>query len=301
MISVLIPVYNFEVTNLVKSLTNQLQKAKIPFEIICIDDFSDKFNTENAKLEQLSNVTFIKLTKNIGRSCIRNLLVKQANYKWLLFLDADVFIEHNFIKNCLAAINSNLASVYCGGIAYSNQKPNENRILRWKYGKNREEVPSEKRNKRPYHQFSTANFLAHSSVFINCKFDETLVEYGYEDVIFAIDLHLHSVKVMHYSNTVLHLGLETSKKFVEKTEQALLNLSVLKEKYQNLDKYVKLLHYFNLLKKAFGITILAKVFLYFEKTMRKNLLSKNPSLGIFDFYKLGYLCNLELKNESKFG
>lgn len=299
MISVLIPVHNFKVTNLVKSLTKQLENAKIGFEIICIDDFSDKFNTENAELEKLNNVTFIKLTQNIGRSCARNLLVKYANYKWLLFLDADVFISQNFIENCLAVINSNLASVYCGGITYASEKPNDTMILRWKYGKNREEVPFEKRNKRPYHQFSTANFLAHSSVFSNCQFDESLFEYGYEDVIFAIELQQHSVKVMHYFNPVKHLGLETSNKFIEKTKQALNNLLILKAKHKNLPEYIKILHYFNRLQLFLGITILAKMFFYFENNMLNNLLSKNPSLLIFDCYKLGYLCNLELENKTK--
>lgn len=293
MISVLIPVYNFEVTNLVKSLTKQLQKAKVPFEIICIDDFSDKFSIENSELEQLSNVTFIKLTKNIGRSRIRNLLVKKASYNWLLFLDADVSISPNFIENCIIIINSKLANVYCGGITYTNQKPNANKLLRYKYGKDREEVAFKNRNKKPYHQFSGANFLIESGVFSSCQFDESLVEYGYEDVIFAIELKQHSIKVHHYFNTVSHLGLETNIQFIEKTKQALNNLLKIKAKRTNLHNYIKILNYFNQLKKIYGIKIVAHLFLKFEKLMLKNLLGTNPLLLIFDCYKLGYLCNLE--------
>ena len=38
--------------------------------------------------------------------------------------------------------------------------------------------------------------------------------------------------------------------------------------------------------------ILKHGFQQFSKTMEKNLLSENPSLLIYDLYKLGYLCSL---------
>jgi hypothetical protein len=56
------------------------------------------------------------------------------------FLDCDTFPENNnFIANYVNQINSRLA--FFGGLIYSNTKPNNNQLLRWVFGKNRESIP----------------------------------------------------------------------------------------------------------------------------------------------------------------
>jgi len=183
MISVLIPVYNYNVTNLVTSINSQLVYSNIDFEIICIDDASTEYFKENDKLQELKNVTLYKLTTNLGRSKIRNLLVDKSKFEWLLFLDADVFPENNnFINEYLTCIHSNEAKVYCGGIKYKANKPESNKMLRWVYGRNREEVNYNVRLNKPYKYFFGANFLIQKAVFNTCKFNEDIVKYGYEDV-----------------------------------------------------------------------------------------------------------------------
>ena len=67
MISVLIPVYNYNISTLVTEIYKQLVSVNEEFEIICIDDCSSNpfFDSSNIKL--LDKVEFIKLNKNIGR------------------------------------------------------------------------------------------------------------------------------------------------------------------------------------------------------------------------------------------
>ena len=102
MISILIPIYNFAVKELVSKLSRQAQDLNIDFEILCIDDNSkSKYINLNKDLEKINGVIYKINKKNIGRSAIRNLLTKQSKYDYLLFLDCDVKIKDNFIKNIL--------------------------------------------------------------------------------------------------------------------------------------------------------------------------------------------------------
>ena len=107
MLSILIPTYNYNVTRLVKEIHKQLLETKIKFEIICLDDGSKShLNNKNKDINLLSNVNFSELDINIGRSAIRNLLAEKANYKWLLFLDADVIPKSkNFISDYISHIS----------------------------------------------------------------------------------------------------------------------------------------------------------------------------------------------------
>jgi len=59
MISVLIPVYNYKVQPLIEVIHAQLSQIIIDFEIICIDDASNKYLEENEVINQLQNTSFI--------------------------------------------------------------------------------------------------------------------------------------------------------------------------------------------------------------------------------------------------
>jgi glycosyltransferase involved in cell wall biosynthesis len=141
MLSILI-LYNYNAYPLVKKLHSQCLEATIDFEIFCIDDASNEYESNNNQfnLYQIASI----LPKNIGRSSIRNLLASKSKKKWLLFLDCDTE-NNNFIANYVNQINSSAAKAF-GGLIYSNTKPNNNQLLRWVFG-NRESIPlSEKKS-----------------------------------------------------------------------------------------------------------------------------------------------------------
>ncbi|MCF6182060.1 glycosyltransferase [Lutibacter sp.] len=294
MISVLIPIFNFNVTNLVKEIHTQLAILNINFEIICIDDASTTHNfVKNNTIEQLNNVTFIKLNKNIGRSKIRNLLALKSKYNWLLFLDVDVIPKQQcFIKNYIDCINSKEGEVYVGGISYENIKPTKDRLLRWIYGKKREEVSFNNRKKIPYKYFFGGNFLISKTIFNSIKFDESLSKYGYEDVLFALSLKIRGINIVQVNNPIIHLGIPKTKDFLVNIEHSIENLAILCEKEILLNE-VKILKVYAFLNRYYLIFPFGLLFSLLKPMLVRNLGSKNPKLFVLDFYKLGYLCFLK--------
>ena len=67
MLSILIPIYNFAVKELVNELSSQAQDLNIPFEILCDDDASKATYIKlNEGLEKIKGVNYQLNKKNIG-------------------------------------------------------------------------------------------------------------------------------------------------------------------------------------------------------------------------------------------
>lgn len=295
MLSILIPVYNYNVFRLVENVHNQALECNIVFEIICLDDGSTLFLAENENINQLKNSRFSILDKNIGRSAIRNLLARRATYQNLLFLDADTIpVQKDFLSTYIAQINNDEKVVY-GGILYENTQPSKNKLLRWFYGKKREALTTSERNKNPYISFLTLNFLIKKSIFKKVNFNENIPNLRHEDTLFSYQLMQSKIQVIHIENPVYHLGLEDSKTFLKKSEESVIGLKNLVDSNLMTPNYVKLSHYFLLLKKYGFQSLTAFCFKTLKPFFIKQLLSKKPSLFLFDLYRLGYYCTLKSK------
>ncbi|MCB0383688.1 MAG: glycosyltransferase family 2 protein, partial [Psychroserpens sp.] len=225
MLSVLIPVYNYNIVALVSEIHKQLQLSAIPFEIICLDDASTEYVEDNKEISNLSYTTYNVSNGNKGRTATRQELANLAKYEWLLFLDSDVIPKtESFISTYTSYLNSNYHAIY-GGYAYRNEQPDDNNI-RWAYGKSKEEVASEIRNKKPYKVVISGNFMINKPLFLEINSKITEKGYGYDNYFGAILKELHA-RALHIDNEVYHLGLESNSKFLNKTEEAintLLNL-----------------------------------------------------------------------------
>lgn len=295
MISVLIPTYNYNTFPLVSILFGQLEKASIDFEIICLDDASAKFHAENNQINTLLNCSYSILEKNIGRSAIRNLLAKKARFENLLFLDADVIpVTADFISTYISYLNSEEKVVY-GGIRYQEEKPEKNQVLRWVYGNSREALSVEKRNQNEYLSFLTLNFLISKSVFEKVKFNEEIPNLRHEDTLFSFDLKQAKIKMVHIENPVIHNGLESSLVFLRKSEESLQGLDYLIENKLLSAEYVRLSGKFETLKKYYLKGLYLTFYTVFKKSFLKNLIGKNPSMFLFDLYRLGYFMALKTK------
>lgn len=294
MLSILIPCYNFNAVPLVKELHKQASKLKIAFEIICIDDASKSgFNTQNKTINQLQNTHFHELDSNIGRSAIRNYLATQAKYSNLLFLDVDVLPKNtNFIKSF---IELKTQQVIYGGIECSITQVKKENALRLKYTLSRECIPLHNRLLKPYNSFSSACFYIQKSVFNTVKFDESLKNYGWEDVLFAYQLQQLNIPITHINNPVFHDNIETSAVYLQKTVQALENLNYLISKEKLPYSFYKITRFHQFLKKYHLTFFLQMLFTILQKSIEKNLLSKNPKLYLFDFYRVGILNHLTQK------
>lgn len=287
MLSILIPTYNYNVLPLCEILSKQAQQQNIDFEIICVDDASEQ-HFDNHKINSLENASYIKNAINIGRSSIRNLLASKAKFKYLLFLDADVIPVHNsFIKNYILQIQENNC-VICGGLEYKNISEQRG-LLRFKFGKKSEEVSEDIRNTKPYKYFFTSNFLIEAKLFQSIKFDESLKQYGREDLLFSLNLKSRKVNIFHINNPVYHLGLDENSVFVSKTEKAMKNLIYLESKKKVKTEEVSLLKAVDGIRK-FGLLIFVASF----HTYFRNKAINNASVLYFNFMKVAYLCKLKI-------
>ncbi|MDD5150780.1 MAG: glycosyltransferase [Flavobacterium sp.] len=292
MLSVLIPTYNYNVFPLVSELQKQCLECKIEFEILCQDDSSNTFELENLKVNHLENCNFSKNDSNLGRGININFLSEKSKFNWLLIMDCDTFpTQKTFIQNYIKQIKVGEKIVF-GGIKYQKEKPDNNQLLRWIYGKNRESLSVEKRIKNPNGNALTSNLLIQKEIFLSTKFDESITKYGYEDLVFLMSLKKKGLVVKHIDNPTFHLGLETSQQFLDKTKTALENLKLISKTIPLDQSESKILRTYNFLKRFYLVSIISFLFKKGERKTMTNLLSQTPSLLLFDFYKLGYYCTI---------
>lgn len=299
MISICIPVYNFDVTELTDSLLEQANRIGYPIEILLFDDHSlSYFRNINSKLNNRKDVSYLEFDFNIGRSKIRNRLADFASGNWLLFLDCDMVIdEPDFLQGYVNVLTK--AEVICGGIKYGKKPFREELVLRWKYGIFRECKSAMRRQISPYNSFMSGNFLINSELFHSIRFNEDISGYGHEDTVFGINLKRRKVSILHIDNPSLHLGLEPCFDFLQKSEQSVINLSKLMNNApdlrKDLERTVKVLRVFKILR-FFGLTLLLRwVFRVVNPIIRRELCSKHPSLLMLDLYKLALLAKLYSK------
>ena len=296
MLSILIPVYNYAVIPLVLELHKQCLECEIDFEILCQDDKSNSdLNTKNEIINSLENCSFLVNSTNLGRGKNINSLAEKAQFEWLLIMDCDTFPKENhFIQKYITQVNKNEKIVY-GGIVYKNEKPENEKLLRWIYGNGRESLSVEKRNTNPNGNALTSNILIKKNIFILNKFDKLITKYGYEDLVFLSDLKKKGILIKHIDNPTYHLGLETSQQFLEKTKIALENLKLITETTSIDPCESKLLTIYIFLKRLYLAFLISFLFKKTESKITTNLLSQKLSLFLFDLYKLGYYCSISSK------
>ena len=299
MISVCVPVYNFDVNELTNSLLEQANRIGYPIEILLFDDHSlSYFRKANAQLNNRKDVNYLEFDFNIGRSKIRNRLADFASGNWLLFLDCDMVIDDSdFLKRYVDDLTK--AQVICGGIKYGKKPFREELILRWKYGVHRECKSAIRRQLSPYKSFMSGNFLITSDIFHTIRFNEDISGYGHEDTVFGIDLKRRKISILHIDSPSLHLGLEPCFDFLQKSEQSVINLTKLMrnapELRKDLERSVKVLRVFKILRFFWLTTPLRWVFRVVNPIIRRSLCSRHPSLLMFDVYKLALLAKLYSK------
>ena len=291
MISILIPCFDYNAYPLVSILEKQALMLKIDFEIICIDDgsFSSK-NDLNQKINLLTNSKFIESKKNIGRINNRLLLAEKSQYEWLIFLDVDTLPnEDNFLKNYIEQLNK--GTLIIGGCIYKKPE-NENFSLRYKFGKFREEINSDIRNKNPYKYISSCNFMCKRDVLIDVLSSINTISYG-NDYIFGSLIKKMEIDIKHIDNPVLIDNIDENQIFIKKTHHALDNLI---SSYNNkiIKKHsISILKAYIILDSLLMKNIFVKITDLFKNLLNRNLHSKDPNLFLFDLYRLNYLCKIK--------
>lgn len=294
-ISLLIPVCDYDIVALVHSMKSYLGNIPEFTEILIGDDGSNADNKAKYKSLESEGVRLISSEQNIGRAAIRNRLALEAKGDFLLFIDADTMLPATaeaYIQKWIPYMAT--LGVVCGGVLYHESPPGDpDKILRWKYGRKREQIKASDRNKHPYASFSTYNLLIDRSIFQKLRFNEELKQYGHEDTLLSYQLNKAGIKVFHIENGLVHEGLETNRDFLNKTKLGIENLSKLFDSVtdkRTFSSSVKILRYYNVLS-VFRLTlILAGIFIRFRERIELRLDSSDPPLWLFSLYKISMFC-----------
>ena len=285
MLSILIPIYNFDVRQLVKELHAQALSLPVPAEILCFDDCSEAhWKVLNREVGQLPLAHYQECPQNLGRSRIRNLLADTARGSHLLFLDCDSQVPDNAYLHSYAEAMDEKSLLY-GGRIYQEGPPDDPRLfLHWRYGIRREEMPPAHRREHPYHHFMTNNFLLPASVFHSIRFDERLLQYGHEDTLFGMELRQRNIPIRHLDNPLVHIGLEPAESFLDKTRKGVCNLAFLYRSGTGIETRLTL--FYEKLRRRRLIGLAKGVLMRLRPLLLDNLMSRHPNLFFLDLFKL---------------
>lgn len=295
MLSILIPIYNYDVSELIENILIQSERINVKIEIIGLDDSSS--NKEITKKNRLGfskkNCTYFENKINLGRTKTRNILASKAQFSWLLFLDSDVIpYRSDFLYNyCMAIQKQKSDTVFFGGYNYSPILPKKSSSLRWHYGHSRENAASEQRNKKPYSYVFSGNFAIKKASFLKIPFPENS-SYGM-DIYFSYYLYSNSLSIAHLDNPILHLGLEENNIFFEKCLESVRLRKQLTFEYPKIVEINSMLKYHRILKKIYLSSLFAISFRPLAPALKKRIVSRKPNLFFLDLYRLGYLCTLK--------
>lgn len=293
MLSILIPVFNWDVRPLVQNLLGQCHQIGIPFEIILLDDNSTDLSlcARNMELSVEPEVSCLRNTANQGRSKTRNALAKLARYGNLLFIDCDASIQRqDFISQYVFFIQAHPDQDFAvlGGVAYHDMIPDSSHSLRWTYGIKKEQKSAVQRGISPYSNFTPFNLLIAASVFEKCQFDDTLSSYGYEDTFFGEALQRNAIPVHHIDNALYHEGLDDNLTYLSKVETAVGNLVKLMQQNKispNFAQSCKLLTVYYKCQRRHLCGIIRFILKENRRVLKAMILKRN-SLVALDLYKL---------------
>ena len=288
-LSILIPTYNDLCVKLVGDLRQQAEAVGIIYEILVGDDGSTDASvvTENKAIEQLEHCRYLIQPQNIGRAAIRNLLAKEAQYDWLLFIDSDMtVVRPDFISKYV----SQHADVIDGGVSIGGDAEMLRHNLRYLYEKASEnEHTVEMRQKNPYQDFHTANFMIRRDLMRSHPFDERFRYYGYEDVFFGKTLKADGIEITHTDNPLGFNTFEDNHSFIAKTEEGLRTLHQFRDELRG---YSRLLTLIGGIHIPLILTLIRLFHRLFGRLIRHNLCGSHPSMQLFRLYKLGYFLTL---------
>lgn len=289
-LSILIPVFNDSCVGLVKTLAHQASVQEgLTYELLVADDASTDRDTllQYKQLADIQGFRLIRLMKNVGRSAIRNLLAREAQYATLLFVDSGVEVtDACFLDRYLRAALPAEREVVCGGITLHATPAERRHNLRARYETaSLSSHTAEARSRRPYQSFRTACFLISRAVMLAHPLPECIRTYGYEDVLFGKILAEYGIAVTHIDNPVCYVRFESNERFMQKTEDAMATLRALGDDIKDYSRLYATARHLESLRLA---PFVAWIYRRLAPACRRQLCGQRPCLWLFQFYKLGF-------------
>lgn len=228
-LSILIPVYNWDVRELLIRLAAQAEGlcGDEVVEFIVIDDASSvKFSNKETSGE-IARITYRELTKNIGRAAIRNELLQEASGEYVLFLDADMLPDgDDFLQHYVSEAKEG-KEILCGGISYLQCERDDKQYSFYLYKSSKtESLLASTRQKAPWRYLFTSNILLLREVMESVSFDSRFSGYGFEDIEWGIRLS-QSHTIRHINNSCSHMGLMRKSEVYSKMRESISNYGLL--------------------------------------------------------------------------
>lgn len=287
-LSILIPTYNHKCVELVSTLQQQASQLPVSYEIIVADDGSTDVSTirANRAVNDYTNSRYIECPKNTGRAAIRNYLAEKASQPWLLFIDSDMVVRHpDFLRRY--ADTPDEVAVWDGGICVGGDALQLKHNLRYQYERANEHLhTARRRQQEPYRDFHTANFMAPKQVMVQYPFDLRFRHYGYEDVLFGMQLENHHIPIRHIDNPLSFEVFEDNDQFLSKTEEGLRTLYTFRQELKPGSRLLQRAEYLKWLMP------LLRLYHRLTNKLERRFLLRHPSLFLFSLYRLGYYATL---------
>ena len=226
-ISYIIPVYNTETEKIKRciiSIEEFNKRIKIKdYEILIINDKSNNEKTIKYKeiFKDYKKIKYFENKVNYGVSYSRNLGIKNANKKYITFVDSDDYLTREYIKNNKIEFKSNIIIFDMYIITRKTIKKYDfnNGKVQWKDALISHLTKSSFTN--PVAKFYEKEFLIKN----NIKFNEKVIQ-G-EDNLFNIEFLSHKPSVYYYNFPIYvyeFYSLSTAKRWDEKFEQVKNNI-----------------------------------------------------------------------------
>ncbi len=287
MFSIVISVFNYDCTELVKELIRSCSVAKVDYEILVGNDCSTDPGTL-AALERIGTMPHCRVLneeRNIGKAYMLYHLADEAVYPYLIIIDSDARVPaDDFIEKYRQAAQGH--DVVSGHVIVLKEALRKDNQLRHRYEfAAAGERALEYRRKHPYKNLCTINLLIKRSVFLATPFPKDCYQYGYEDTILGIDLEQMGVEIVHIDNPLIHNNIDSNESFINKTHKALHVLAGLDRFYQERIRISATALKLQRWHMLWAVKLWHKLFGSLE---RRVLLSLWQSVTLFNIYKLGY-------------
>lgn len=230
-ISIIVPIYNAEKT--IEKCINSILKQTYPdYELLLINDGSKDNSQELIKKYQKNNKVKIINQKNHGVAYTRNLGIKKAIGKYIMFIDNDDYIDENYLEKHITIIEKEKSDIVISGyrrINIENKILHEEKLENTYWSRYIIAAPWAKIYKKEFLIKNNIEFLSYGigeDVYFN------LICYSYNPKVFITNY----VGYNWFFNT--KSVSNTSQKGLNKEVDILILLNKIIDKYNNLDDYL---------------------------------------------------------------
>lgn len=295
-LSILIPIFNDDASRLVEAVSRQAQSIDgLCYEIVVFDDGStdESIKSKNLSLEKIPFCRLVFSPHHACRAAMRNAMSRCGKYDWHLMIDARLTLVHDdfLLRYLQSGVSVGCAAV--GGVCVDGGDKSAELYchnLRFRYEKYEERYHSlSERLSNPYKSFRTTNFFYHRSVLQRVAYDESIIGYGYEDVMLGKSLEKAGVKVLHIDNPVAYTSFESNLRYIEKLEEALNTLHAIASELQGYSPLLSAVNHIDSWNMLWSVRCMHRLFGQLERCL---LSGNRPKLFMLKLYKLGYYASL---------